>query len=114
MLTPEILSGLFGQPRSEGAILVGEPLFFQDFLREFYTPSPANNPSENFFHHPTYTFLVFSFRQPQSAKIAVSGRLPRILSNFVRAAVKIRAYQSGLYRFFTLSLLPGIQIKLES
>lgn len=35
MLTPKILSGLFGQPRSEGAILVGEPLFFQDFLREF-------------------------------------------------------------------------------
>ena len=49
MLTPEILSGLFGQPRSEGAILVGEPLFFQDFLREFYTPSPVNNPSEIFF-----------------------------------------------------------------
>lgn len=49
MLTPEILSGLFGQPRSEGAILVSEPLFFQDFLREFYMPSPANNPSENFF-----------------------------------------------------------------
>lgn len=49
MLTPKILSGLFGQPRSEGAILVGEPLFFQDFLREFYTPSPVNNPAENFF-----------------------------------------------------------------
>lgn len=57
MFTPKILSGLFGQPRSEGAILVGEPLFFQDFLREFYTSSPVNNPSENFFHHPTYTFL---------------------------------------------------------
>lgn len=32
MLTPEMLSGLFGQPHSEGAILVGEPLFFQDFF----------------------------------------------------------------------------------
>jgi len=30
-----IVDSFFTQPFSEGAILVSEPLFFQDFLREF-------------------------------------------------------------------------------
>lgn len=81
MLTPEILSGLFGQPRSEGAILVSEPLFFQDFLREFYMPSPANNPSENFFSSPNIHFLGF---QLQTTSIGENCRIRPSAADFVQ------------------------------
>lgn len=80
MLTLEILSGLFGQPRSEGAILVGEPLFFQDFLWEFYTPSPENNPSEIFF----ITQHTLSCFQLQTTSIGENCRIRSPAAEFVQ------------------------------